>query len=221
METSRRRRDLILLVADKNIEYTVRGLLTRPKALGVRAITFDVLPHPERDPGCLLRAPEFLQSFEGKYRHALVLLDLEGSGRGTEPRAVLEEDLEARLSKAWDMRAAAVVMAPELEAWLWSDSPHVEEVLGWHGRKPGLRSWLRDQGFLTGPEPKPGRPKEAVEEALRVARKPRSSALYRQLAERVSFRRCTDPAFGKFLQVLRQWFPVRGHPSSGAPRTRS
>lgn len=209
MENSPERRDLILLVADKNIEYTIRGLLTRPEALGIRKITYEVLPHPERDPGCLLRAPEFLQSFEGKYVHALVLLDLEGSGRDGEPREDLEADLEWRLEPAWGSRAAAVVMAPELEAWLWSDSPHVPEILGWQGRSQNLRAWLRQREFLSDDEVKPGRPKEAVEEALREARKPRSSALYRQLAEKVSFRRCTDPAFGKFKDVLRQWFPVQ------------
>jgi len=203
-------RDLILLVADKNIEFTVKGLLSRPEALGIRKLTFDVLPHPEHDPGCLLRAPEFLRSFRGRYQHALVLLDREGSGRDTASREELEQDLEERLTADWSDRAAAVVMDPELEAWLWSDSPHVDTVLGWGDRSPDLRSWLTETGRLAEGAAKPERPKEAVEKALRVARKPRSSALYRQLAERVSFRRCVDPAFGRFREILRGWFPAPG-----------
>ncbi|NJL28558.1 MAG: hypothetical protein HC897_12045 [Thermoanaerobaculia bacterium] len=101
------------------------------------------------------------------------------------------------------------MLDPELEAWLWSDSPHVDSVLGWKDRNPTLRAWLAEQGFLVEGAAKPSQPKEAVEKALRVVRKPRSSALYRQLAERVSFERCTDPAFARFKDVLRGWFGPR------------
>jgi hypothetical protein len=84
----------------------------------------------------------------------------------------------------------------------------VDAVLGWRSRKPSLRSWLVASGFSSEPLDKPKRPKEAVEQALRFVRKARSSALYRQLAERVSLRRCTDPAFSKLMRVLRNWFPI-------------
>ena len=44
-------KDLIILVADKNMEFAVRGILTRLEALGIRDITYDLYVHPERDPG--------------------------------------------------------------------------------------------------------------------------------------------------------------------------
>jgi len=213
---SSERRDLILLVADKNIEHAVKGLLSRPEALGIHPIASDVIPHPERDPGCLLRAPEFLRSFRQRYRHALVLLDREGSGRDETSRLELEADLEKRLSGDWVQRSAAVVLDPELEAWIWSDSPHVESVLGWQGRTPDLRSWLVESGFCKEKVAKPARPKEAMEKALRLAGKPRSSALYLQLAREVSFQRCLDPAFGKFKQTLQSWFPITTEPPSNS-----
>jgi hypothetical protein len=53
---------------------------------------------------------------------------------------------------------------------------------------------------------KPFDPKLAVEQVLRQAGKPRSSAIYEQLARRVSLQRCTDPAFVKFTTVLQKWF---------------
>ena len=208
MASSSEVRDLIVLVADKNIEFTVKGLLSRPKALHISDISSDVFPHPLRDPGCIRDAPEFLRQYRDRYRHALVLLDREGSGRDDETRLELEADLEKRLASDWTDRAAAVVMDPELEIWLWSDSPHVETVLGWGGRKPDLREWLVREGFQQKGSAKPARPKEAVEKALRIAGKPRSSALYRQLSEKVSFRRCNDPAFQKVKQTLQQWFPA-------------
>lgn len=71
---------------------------------------------------------------------------------------------------------------PELENWVWSDSPHVAQVLGWTDTTTPLRDWLRDKGHWTPECGKPSRPKEAVERVLRHVRKPRSSALYRRLS---------------------------------------
>ena len=45
-------KDLIILVADKNMEHTIKGLLARPPALGIRPLSFDIRVHPERDAGC-------------------------------------------------------------------------------------------------------------------------------------------------------------------------
>ena len=128
--------DLILLVPDSNTEYTMKGLLARHQAIGIRQIDFNVVRHPERDPGCFLRAPDFLRLFRRDYHHALVLLDREGSGRESRSRLELEEDLEGRLATEWSERSAVVVIDPELEIWLWSDSPEVDAVLGWQGRRP-------------------------------------------------------------------------------------
>jgi len=116
---------------------------------------------------------------------------------------------EERLGQVgWQGRSAAIVIDPELEAWVWSDSPHVESALGWGGRRPDLKTWLREEGHLLEGESKPGRPKEVVEKALWTARKPRSSSIYQRLAERVSFQRCEDAAFRKLLRLLREWFPA-------------
>ena len=51
------------------------------------------------------------------------------------------------------------------------------------------------------------RPKEAFQAALREARRPRSSSLYQQIAEKVSLHRCKDRSFLEFMDVLRSWFP--------------
>jgi hypothetical protein len=120
---------------------------------------------------------------------------------------MLEAQVEDRLSHSgWIDRAAAIVINPELEIWVWSDSPHVDSVLGWSARQPDLRSWLVAEGFAEGPQSKPQRPKDAFERALRLAQKAKSSSLYRRLAERVSLGRCSDPAFLKFKSTLRTWF---------------
>jgi hypothetical protein len=200
--------DLIVLVADKDIEYTMRGLLTRPEALGIRSVSTSVVPYDGRDPGCLRTGPEFLRGYQRQFQHALLILDREGSGGEAKNRMALEEELEGRLKVSWENRAAAVVIDPELESWVWSDSPHVEEVLGWTGREPTLHQWLLMSGSLVEGQVKPIRPKEAALEALRLSNTPWSPSLYRQLALRVSVRRCKDPAFAKLCQTLKRWFPA-------------
>ena len=200
-------KDIVILVADKNMEFAVRGLLSRAVALGVRRPEFDVYVHPERDPGCLLRGHEFLRQFVNTYRHALLMFDREGCGQETDTRAHLESRVETQLSQSgWHNRATVIVFDPELEIWVWSDSPHVDDALGWSQRQPDLRNWLVTTGFTVGKAAKPARAREAVEEALKLVRKPRSSSIYLQLASSISLDRCVDPAFHKFRVTMQTWF---------------
>lgn len=75
----------------------------------------------------------------------------------------MESDVEGRLSAAgWDNRAAAVVISPELESWVWSDSPQVDLALAWTGQDMPLRDWLRKQGLLEAGAIKPTEPKRAL-----------------------------------------------------------
>ena len=78
-----------MLAADRSIEATLQGLLSRPKAIGIRPLQFDTLAHPRRDPGCYRQAHEFLAPLRGQYHKALVVFDREGSGI-SEPVAVIE-----------------------------------------------------------------------------------------------------------------------------------
>jgi len=210
------RKDIVALVADRNMEFAVQGLLSRHQSLNIRPVAADVFVHPERDPGCFLRGHDFLGPWVNSYHQALVLFDREGCGRDSDSRQDLELAVEGRLTTSgWGPRAAAVVIDPELEAWVWVNSPRVEDTLGWGGRVPDLRTWLREQGMLAQTADKPSRPKEAVQEALRIARKPRSSALYLQLAQGVTLDDCTDPAFRKLRGTLAAWFGTSGQAVRG------
>ena len=200
-------KDLVVLVADGQMEFAVRGLLARGRSLGFREVTFDIDVHPAKDPGCRARGHEFLRPFTRQYAHALVMHDREGCGRDDHPRETLELEAESLLAgSGWKDRAAVVVIDPELEVWVWSDSPEVAAVLGWTGRQPALWQWLDQQGYRALGQAKPQKPKIALDDALRSSGKRRSSAIFRQLAERVSIHRCTDPAFLKFKALLQRWF---------------
>jgi hypothetical protein len=200
-------KELVVLVADKNMEAAFLTLLRqRQQSLGIRPIEIDVYNHPRNDPGCYLESHEFLRPLQKLYDYAMVAFDCEGCG-SSQTRKELEHEVEARLSSAgWKGRCCVLVLDPELEIWVWSDSPQVDQAIGWRGRE-SLREWLEQRGFLQAGDVKPGRPKEAVEAALREMGKPRSSSIYAKLAESVGLGRCSDLSFTRFRETVRQWFP--------------
>jgi hypothetical protein len=201
------RRDLLVLVPDQEMRATLTGVLTAHHRLQTRKIDlYGPYVDPHHDSGVYLRSQKFLRSYLKLADHCLVVFDRDGCG-STKPREQLESEVEGRLSQnGWAGRSAAIVIDPELENWVWSDSPQVETVLGWPtGGK--LKTWLVENGYLRSDAPKPRRPKEAFLQAIGIVKTPRSSSIYFQLAQQVSFQRCTDPAFIKLKTVLLQWFP--------------
>lgn len=201
-------KDIVCLVADKNMEAAMAGLFSRSQALRTRPIKADLLVHPQRDPGCFHQAADLLKTFQASHDHALVVIDRAWDGapakNGLELEALLQQRLDGAGIASW---AAAIVIDPELEAWVFSDSPQVDDCLGWTGRAPTLRSWLAARGLWLDGIAKPPDPKKAVALALYQVRKPRSSAIYRELAEKVGLDRCVDPSFARLRALLQEWFP--------------
>lgn len=200
--------DLVVMVADNDAELTIRSLLSRHEALGIRRISHNLIRHPQRDAGCRGKPEILLRGFSASHRHALVLFDHHGSGRDSEPFAKVEDETRELLARnGWNDRAEVVVLSPELEIWMWSDSPEVDRILGWQERRPPLRQWLLDEGLIAGTDSKPEDPKTAYHRAVREVRRAVSASHFKEMARAVSFRRCTDGSFQRFLQILRTWFP--------------
>ncbi|MCG3129408.1 MAG: hypothetical protein FLDDKLPJ_00135 [Phycisphaerae bacterium] len=203
------KKDAVLLVADRDIEATVTGLLSRTPSLDIRKVTFDVFRHPYRDSGCRTRAAEFLRPMADRYAHALVLFDHDGCGSPDTTAEELENMVEQKLAPVWFDRAGVVVLEPELESWVWSDSPEVARILGWAGSGDELIPWLRSLGYWPANARKPVDPKAAMIRTLQETRKRRSAAIFEELAARVSFRKCTDRAFLKMCRLLQSWFECK------------
>lgn len=199
--------DLICLVADKNIEATMQGILARPSALGIPTISYETIVHPNRDPGCFHQWNDLLAGFRNRAAHALIVLDFAWDGApvrsGVELESLLGESIARIYSENW---ACPLVIDPELEAWIFSDSPHVAAALGWSEQFAHMRDVLAVQGHWPNSHEKPPDPKAAVEWILRCTRTPRSSSLYRGLASKVSFDRCRDRAFLRLKTRLVDWF---------------
>jgi hypothetical protein len=200
--------DLVALVPGADEKATLEALLShRQASLGIRQLRCRVLKHHRRDPGCFHEAPDVLRGYARLASHALVLLDREGSGQEHLGREEIAADLRHRLTiNGWNDRAAAIVVDPELEVWVWSDSPWVENVLGWKQSGSRIRQWLIDRGWPAD-RPKPTRPKECLEAVLRQTTRRFSSSIFGELAQSVGLEDCTDPAFVDLRSVLRAWFP--------------
>jgi hypothetical protein len=118
----------------------------------------------------------------------------------------LERALDEQLAGAWGDNAKAIVIAPELDAWMWGSDNKLAELLQWP-HSESIREWLACRGFDFHPNGKPVRPKESLEAILPVCRLPRSSAIYQRIATNISLNRCEDPAFHRLRDQLQLWFP--------------
>ena len=206
MSAGAERKELIILAADLDIENAIRGLLARPSRLKVKAPSFDILRHPNRDPGCRTSAANLLRPLLDSYQHALVVFDRDGCG-SSQPREEIQAEVDQQLAKNGWEHSKTIAVEPEIEAWIWSDSPQILQALGWRETYPELKEFLNDKGLWPIQELKPPDPKKAMRETMRATRERRSPPIFFRIAEEANVRGCRDPAFNELLQTLREWFP--------------
>lgn len=206
--------DLLFFVADADMREAISGFFGRASVeqiVGCHRIAFDprrdIKVCHEHDPGLYVRANEFLRPFTGTYRHVVLLVDEDWGG--SPGATAIGERLDAHLSDVgWPSPAGlGLVVRPEVDVWLWSDSPHAARAMGWESWET-LAAAVAGQGWLGRGQTKPSKPKEAAEWALRQKKIRRSPALYGQIARSVSIRRCEDQALARLLEALRTWFPA-------------
>lgn len=213
---SSRKRPCVILVADSNMAAAFRGYLTRDqwhRSLGCAPFAFDadigrdlLVDEGGNDPGVYTRAHELLRPYQHSHQRALVALDCEWDG--SPGRSTIVEEITANLvASGWRENAIKVIaIEPELENWLWQDNPLVATAFRYRGQ-PALRVLLEQQGLWPAGHVKPPRPKETAEWLLRQTRRPRSSAIYEELASRISVKGCSDAAFLELYATLQAWFP--------------
>lgn len=203
--------DVVVLVADKDLEEAATALLRRTDDLGLGSFRFEVRRHPNHDGGCRTGAAHFLRPFLQRYRRSLVLFDRDGCG-SDRPREEIQGGVEADLSRnGWADRTKAIVIDPELEAWVWGDLAQTSRTLGWEEDAAGLRRCLRSRRLWERHGTKPSDPKAAMRTAMecapRVRRRKRSARLFAEIAGAAAVDDCRDPAFNELKRTLRAWFP--------------
>lgn len=214
--------DLVCVVADRQIAATLEELLLRRGALGIRPVDAEILVHPHHDPGCYARPADLLRGYRQVAEHALIVLDHAWEGVPAASGAALETLIGEKLEDAgmadW---AAPVVIEPELEAWVFSPSPHVPDVLGWKPTWVPIREALEERNLWAAKDAKPTDPKAAIEYILRRTGKSRSASLFRRLARKVNTGGCRDRAFLRVKNLLQGWFPPGSPSGGGRPNGRS
>ena len=165
-------------------------------------------PTLHRDPGCRTGASQYLRAHISRYKYALVVFDRNGCGSSA-PREEIQHAVERDLAvNGWRGRSKAIVIDPELEAWVWNGSNHVSEVFGWVGGYERLKSWLGSQGLWPSSSAKPPDPKKAMKASLREVQRSDSASLFGQLAVSTTLRRCRDSAFNELRATLQHWLPA-------------
>lgn len=210
------KRDLFLVVADLDAESALKALLChRQASLGIQ-VDFKASPPPSgdmlryagRDSGCYKDAVDILRTPQRTHRHAILVFDRDGAGAGERDRVEIENEIEEKLAlNGWEQGTAAViVIQPELESWIWSESIHVSKTMGWEEDLVAMRTFLTSRGLWVEGERKPKDPKEAFAQALKSKGKPRSAQLFATIARQASLQGCGDGAFRKLQESLVRWF---------------
>lgn len=206
------KKDLLLYTADADALALMSALLRRPKALGIRPISFDADRHPQRDSGMVQSGPELVRMKKSGYHKVLLLWDFAGCGREhrLSPEA-LETEIQQRLDGCtWSGRSAAAVLVPELEVWLW----HCQPALAAHCGKSlsEVDEWVEGFAQKLG-KPldalKSEQPKELFEyligQRLRRTISPRDFDEIGKKASLKTLRNCAS--FARINDLLRGWFP--------------
>jgi hypothetical protein len=99
-----------------------RTILGRPGALGIRPISFAVDRHTNRDSGVFRNGPELLRAIpKDDFRYFAIAFDHDGSGCSRRPEECAQTVQDRLDSFTFKDRSAVIVIAPELEEWLWRD----------------------------------------------------------------------------------------------------
>lgn len=205
-------KDLLVYVADADALGFLRSILMRHQSLGMRAISFDIERHPQRDAGMVQSGAELTRMRKGRYAKAVLIWDHHGSGRDHRqaPQAVMAELQDKLDSFTWRDNSAVHVLVPELEQWLW----FCEAALVAHCdiTSNQLQRWLADRSDKVGrsvEQLKSSQPKELFEhilrERLRRTISPRDFELIGRRASVKALMACDS--FRALAETLRAWFP--------------
>jgi hypothetical protein len=203
------KRDLIIVAADRAAQVMLIELLNRlPPALGLREFSWQVLVHENRDPGCYTKGVDKLDLSAKDFEHCILIFDHEGCGAEHKSPTEIQSELEQKLTNGlWPNRNAVIVIDPELENWVWTNSIHTSAAMGWGSDRDGLKSWLIAKDWLGPNDEKPKRPKEAMEASHKFKVKaPITSDTFATIAAKASFKSCTSPSFLKFKSTITTWF---------------
>jgi hypothetical protein len=183
-------KDLFVLAADADMQAVFRAILDRSVALGIRPISFEVDRHPNRDPGVFTDGPELLRTKpKSDFRRFIVAFDHQGSGCNSQPDDCASTVQNRLDSFTFKNCSTVVVIAPELEEWLWHDPSAIAS----------------DVAADIIPDPK-----ERLRQVfMRSRKRPPRIEDFKQIASRADLQAWnSSPSFRILKTTLQNWFPA-------------
>ncbi|MEO5347715.1 MAG: hypothetical protein H7834_15255 [Magnetococcus sp. YQC-9] len=205
------KKDLLVLTADADTEAIMNAVLQRYPSLGIRHIDFKVMRYPGRDNGVFQQGHNFVRLFKDEYRYLLVIFDHHGSGCNQLVDAC-QQEIQSRLDGvSWSERSSSIVVAPEVEAWIWNNNNSICSFFGLQeSRLHELIIEYCKRNNYKESRIKSEHPKELFDHICHVTLQkghllPRE---YNRIAQRASLTDWQEsPSFGVLVTQLRTWFP--------------
>lgn len=207
-------RDCLFFVADKTMRETFLGFLSREdRAAQLGCGNFDFDPAEDlffaagqNDPGLYTRAGSLLSPFLQSHRKAVVVLDCDWDGSPGQAQILLNITTQLQQS-GWALEDVIVIaIEPELEQWIWQDSPVLSDELRMEAPQ-GLKATLSQRGLWRAEDAKPQSPKDLFIQLRRENNVKLSSSIFKRIASRVPVAACGDDEFRRLVAQLQAWFP--------------
>jgi hypothetical protein len=209
------KRDCVFFVADKTMRETFLGFLSRedrPAQLDCGNFAFDpaedlFFAAGQNDPGLNTRAGSLLSPFLHSHRKAVVVLDCDWDGSPGQAQILLNVTTQLQQSGWAPEDVIVIAIEPELEQWIWQDSPVLSDELRMEAPQ-GLKAMLGQRGLWPAEATKPPSPKDLFIQLRRENNVKLSSSIFKRIASRVPVAACEDGEFRRLVAQLRAWFPA-------------
>lgn len=209
------KRDCVYFVADKTMRETFLGFLSRKdrnEQLGCGDFIFDpaedlFFAAGQNDCGLNKRADALLSAFLHSHKKVVIVLDCDWDG--SPGQGAIIQNITSQLQESGWAPDDIVVIAidPELEQWIWQDSPVLATELRIEAPQ-GLKAALSERGLWPQDVAKPPSPKELFIQLRRENNVKLSSSVFKRIAANVPVAACQDSEFRRLVSQLQIWFPV-------------
>ncbi len=202
---------LLVLVEGINDEWVLREVLKRGRELMFTPLSEAQVEFRRHSSEVCTRGAEIVRTVSRHYGRFLLVWDYEGSAqqaRGVAPsraQGIVQSQLNTLGMRD---RAKAVVIAPELEIWLWSDLDAVAKALGQPRTQiDSLLNALAQKERLT-PD---AQPKETLKRLASLCNDRADSSLYERITKQAKLDAWLREhwSFKSLVRALRRWFPLR------------
>ncbi|ROM87185.1 MULTISPECIES: methylation-associated defense system protein MAD4 [Pseudomonas] len=209
------KRDCVFFVADKTMRETFLGFLSREdrnEQLSCGNFSFDpaedlFFAAGQNDSGLNKRADSLLSAFLHSHKKAVVVLDCDWDG--SPGQGAIIQNITTQLHESgWALGDIVVIaIEPELEQWIWQDSPVLADELR-IAAPDGLKVALGERGLWPQNVAKPPSPKELFIQLRRENNVKLSSSVFKRIAANVPIAACQDSEFLRLVSQLQLWFPA-------------